>query len=394
MKKHVFYFLAAFSITLFSCQKEAIEGPVQPTTTAEDESYKQFEFEKEGRRVSSGLNSNSALKIMTFNVYGAIKSELVDFRDNYLNGDENVLCLQEVSNVGEVLEVFQSGPSHRNEDAVSAFPYYQSVENYTDKNFWGVRKRNNVVVLSKFPIVRQNSKLIQKDPGGDRWRRHAQYVRLKVSNTKSINLFHYHNTYNWHNNSSQSEKAGMVSFKAWVEQILGTSLSTSTPDVYLTGDFNLSSSLCKPILGNSLNYSSYFVDYVVSTNASISGNGNITVPASMSDHRPVWASFNSVSTNRYYALHRVVRVYEHSNFNGRVAAFEVGTFNDITNFQTLPGNIDFWNDRISSIISGGYVKLQAWEHNSQSGTKWCLPNVSGCNSSNFNDKISSIKVTN
>lgn len=395
MKQHAFYLLAAFSITLFSCQKEPVEGPVQPAANSPVGSVEEYGMEAEGRRISSALNKNEDLKIVTFNVHGATKAELIDFRDTYLDDDVNIICLQEVDDRDEVLEVFQSGSSHRNEDGLTSFPYFQRVENYTQKNFWGNRKYTNLMVLSKFPIVKQSFKMVQQDPNVDRWYRHAQYVRLKVNNTKSIDLFHYHNTYDPNHSSTnfQYEKSGMTSFKSWVESIIGTSLSTSTPDVYLTGDFNLGLNDTKNILGTGLDYAMYKVDYVVSTDASISSKGQYNVPAAMSDHNPVWAEFSSETTNRYQALKDVVRMYEHSNFTGRVASFEVGTtYNNIDVDHNVPEAHNFWNDEVSSIRKGGYVNMYAWADNNKQGTKWCFSTTSNCGISNYNDKFSSVQI--
>ncbi len=387
MKKYTFYLVAALTALLFSCQKEPIT-PVNSPTPAEE----QLQVEEYVPRRSSVTEN---LKIVTFNVYGASKSELEDIRDNYFSGDENIICLQEVDDVGEVLDVFNSGPNHRNESSYSSYPYYSSAKNYADKKIFQPRPKNYVMILSKFPIIKQDAKLIQKDPGGDRWRRHGQYVKLKVNTSTNIDLFHYHNTYNWHKNGSEWEKKGMEAFRDWVKSKLGISNLSSRSNLFLAGDFNLKThSHTTTILGSGLNYAYDWVDYVVSTTTSINSE-NWKDGAPISDHDLQWAEFN-MSTNRSNALGKVVRVYEHSNFGGRMASFEYGNNPDITNTHALSGDIDFWNDRISSIRVAGGLQLSAWEHNSYNGQVYYWPQInnSGTLSSlGMNDRISSLSVT-
>ncbi|MEM9462403.1 MAG: endonuclease/exonuclease/phosphatase family protein [Myxococcota bacterium] len=329
--------------------------------------------------VAAYSTGDEPLRIVTFNVGGAgdSKSEYEALRGELLDTDR-ILVLQEVQDISGMRSALS-------ED----FPYEYITENYTDKK-WDTgclcrkRKRNNVVVLSRLPIVHQESSLIQTDPGGDKWRRHAQHVRIKVRDDMNISLFHYHNTYNWHENSSQSERSGMESFKDWVESRVG-SLSSSSDKVFMAGDFNLEEDAAKAILGASLTYQSEWVDHVVSTNIS-KADGGVIDGSSISDHDVVWAQFD-LTSNVITAENNVVRLYEHSDFNGQVTAFEQG---DDPNIGTSRG--EWWNDRISSIISGSRVKLHAWEHSNYGGTKWCLPAQDDCGTSNFNDKITALKV--
>jgi len=130
---------------------------------------------------------------------------------------------------------------------------------------FGTNKTGGNAILSKLPIESHECALIQTDPGGDKWERKAQYVRIFIGfENQYLNLFHYHNTYNWHNNNSQSEKSGLEKFQAFV---LGKNVSESEM-IVLMGDFNLSATQSDQILSVDLvpNSQSNWVDYIY-TNA-------------------------------------------------------------------------------------------------------------------------------
>lgn len=381
LKYLVFIFLMVFAI---SCQKE--DRLEQPTTNlASDENFdpnvQTFTPRKSG--------SNQDLKMVSFNTHGASKSELETFRDSYLASDAHVICLQEVSNMNDVRNVFSVG-----NESGGGYPYMKYVQNYT-KEIWVSyfpfrdRKRNHVVILSKFPICAWDIQWIQTDPGGDNWRRNAVYVKLKVNSTSNstVDVFGYHNTYNWGNNSSSSEKSGMTKFKNYVEGKVG-SLSNAN-NVFLIGDFNLGLSSTKNILGSSLNYKYDWVDYVVSTNVSINSSGTYNTAPSISDHDAPWAAF-SLTANTSKALSAVVRLYEHSNFGGDIASFEVGNYSYIGDPHK-----PIWNDRVSSVKVGYLVKLSAWEHSNYGGKVYYWPQINNSGTLHglgMNDKISSLKV--
>lgn len=396
--KRFIYFLPLFVVAfLWACEKdklESLEAPIPMEETGEDLMAETYYPPKS--------NVNQDLKIVSFNTQGATKSEMEDFRDNYMASDVNVLCLQEVSNVNDIKSVFGVG-----NESSGRFPYMTYATNYT-KLLWmwtqgsfmsppwpyRDRKRTSVVILSKFPIVDRDSKIIQTDPAVDEWRRHGQYVRLKVNDNKSIDLFHYHNTYNFGNNNDQYEKSGMTKFKTWVEGIAGPLSSTS--NVFLVGDFNLGNSATVNILGSGLNYKRSWVDYIVSSSTSINTDGTyyttstaISNPA-LSDHNAPWASFN-MTTNVSQALGDVVRLYEHSHFRGEVACFELGSYRSISDVHG-----SWWNDRVSSVRVGSGLQLTAWEHNNYSGKVYYWPQINNSgtlSSRGMNDKISSLKVT-
>lgn len=335
------------------------------------------------------------LKIVSFNTHGEDKSHLESFRDNYLSSDVQVICLQEVANPQDVKDVFKV----YNESG-GGFPYYAEVRNYT-KLLWKMipgtmmtpplpvryRKENYVVILSKLPIVQIDSKHIQTDPAVDEWRRHAVYTRIKVDDSTRIDLFGYHNTYNFGNNASQYEKSGLQSFKNWVESKVGA--LSSAKNTFLVGDFNLGYSSTQNILGSGLNYAYNWVDYVVSTDVSKISSGSYNTAPAISDHDAPWATFN-LSTNLSESLNYVVRLYEHSHFGGAVACLDVKS-------STYIGNLhgDWWNDRVSSVRVGSKLQFVGYEHSHYRGIKYYWPpiNNSGTLSSlGMNDKISSTFV--
>lgn len=376
-------FLALFLLLVLvaACRKDVHEVPFEAIEGVHYEEYDPLE--------KSTVTEN--LKIVTFNTASASKSELQTFL-NLLPSGVNVVCLQEVKNPNDVLEVFSSGKNHRNEGSYSSFPYYSSIKKETTK-FW-VHKDDYQMIVSKFPIVKHDFKHVNTDPHGDKWERYGEYARLKVNSNTSIDLFNYHNT----NRFDGVDKAehGMRVFRTWINQVLGVGsgydLSTRS-NLFIVGDFNLYEfnsqfTTLKSILGNNLSYAKDNLDYVASSETKRS-SGEID-PGAISDHDIVWASYN-ISTNRSNALRNVVRAYEDSNFSGRMASFEKGNFYFLPYTYNIQGDSRYWNDRISSIRVGGSVKLEAYEHSSYNGFVYHLPYQSG--SHGFaNDEFSSFKV--
>lgn len=336
------------------------------------------------------------LKIVSFNTHEEGKSQLESFRDNYLSSDVQVICLQEVVNPQDVKDVFKV----YNESG-GGFPYYAEVRNYT-KLLWQMtpgslmsppypvlrRKELYEIILSKLPIVEVDTKLIQIDPRWDEWHRHAVYARIKVDSHTRINLFNYHNTYNGGANNRQSEKSGLQSFKNWVETKVGP-LSTAT-NTFLVGDFNVNSLQAQNILGSQLHYAVDWVDFVVSTNDQPKSNsGKYNTDPAISDHNAPWASYN-LSTNVSTALDYVARLYEHSNFGGKICSIDLGSSGYIGN---LHGS--WWNDRVSSVKVGSQVQFAGYEHSNYQGKTYYLPSINGSGTLSgmgMNDKISSTFV--
>lgn len=220
-------------------------------------------------------------RIVSYNIHGGkgpngegnFLDNLSAFRD-MLQG-EAILCLQEVE------------PSCWNQ-LKALFPEYQYryFLPQTSTKF-GTNKQGGNAILSQFPVLAHDQHLIQTDPGGDKWERKAQYVKIYIGyDNQYLNLFHYHNTYNWHNNSSASEKAGLEKFVKYVDS---KNVDPSEMTV-LIGDFNLSASQSGIILSTHYtNSASNWVDHIY-TNATILLRGNYnTYENTLSDHNAVWS---------------------------------------------------------------------------------------------------------
>jgi hypothetical protein len=382
-------------LALCSCEGDFLEDhQVIDHQKTEFEAIEGIHFEIDDFQSKSNTTEN--LKIATFNTYGASKSKLQTLKSNLPSG-VNVICFQEIVNVSDIMEVFSSGSSHRNEDSYSSFPYCSVVLNKSTKNRWPMSdKKGYSVIISKFPIIRQSFKLIQRDPHGDKWERIAQYVKLKVNTFTSIDLFNYHNTNRYAGVAPAEE--GIRKFRIFINESLGLSPNStadlnSQHNLFIAGDMNLNASgsqrtFIENTFGTSLSYAAYFVDYVISSEI-YSNAGVVALPA-VSDHDLLWASY-SIPTNRSSAFSNTVRVYEHSRFRGRVATFETGQYPTIINNHPIQDDGSFWNDRVSSIRVGGRVQLYAFEHYNYNGRDYSLPNQSGYGSF-LNDEFSSLKV--
>ena len=224
----------------------------------------------------------SDFRLVTYNVHGGkgpnnegnFQDNLTSFR-GFLQG-ETILCFQEVEPEcwNQLKKIFSDYP-HR---------YYLSQRSTK----FGTNKQGGNAIFSKLPIIDHDQKLVQTDPGGDKWERKAQYVKMFVGHDhQHVHVFHYHNTYNWHENNSASEKAGLQKF---MEYVASKEIPTNEMTV-LIGDFNLNRNQADAIIPTNhfSDAASHWVDHIY-TNASII-NSNIydTYGSSLSDHQAVWA---------------------------------------------------------------------------------------------------------
>ena len=248
---------------MYSCQKIDLnqEFPIDPSSTAV-------------------VVPN--IRLVSYNIHGGkgpagegtLDQNLTAFTE-LLEG-EHIVCLQEVV------------PAEWDK-IKSLFPTYQYryfLPQVTTKNKWKKKGGGNAI-FSKLPILYYDSKLIQTDPGGDRWQRKAQFVKVQVGGQYEVlNLFHYHNTYNWHHDDSQSEKEGLEKFMSYISESI-------QPDdlVVATGDFNLISFDALQIISEPpfTSYVSNWVDYVFSSSPLLEQNFYPTVELELSDHNAVWA---------------------------------------------------------------------------------------------------------
>ena len=107
-----------------------------------------------------------------------------------------------------------------------------------DPKYWEPRPHDHNAVLSKFPFVSTHSQLIQADPGRDQWLRTAEHVRLQIG-AAAIDIFNFHNAYNWFNNDYQYEKSGLVAIRNYVTGLLGVVTVNDGGNLVMGGDFNL-----------------------------------------------------------------------------------------------------------------------------------------------------------
>lgn len=224
----------------------------------------------------------SEFRIVTYNIHGGkgpngegnLRDNLVTF-NAHLQGEE-IVCFQEVvpDCWNDVKSIF------------SDYPHRYFLPQVSTK--FGTNKQGGNAIFSKFPIQSFDQRLIQCDPGGDKWERRAQYVRVYIGNEHQyLNIFHYHNTYNWHENNSESEKSGMEEFVAYAE-------SKSFPESEMTillGDFNLRENQVNGIVNTQFysNSSSNWVDHIYTNSTIINAGFYDTRGAKLSDHQAVWA---------------------------------------------------------------------------------------------------------
>lgn len=225
------------------------------------------------------------VRMATYNIHGGkgpnsegtFDENLTAFRD-LLQG-EDIVCMQEVEpNSWESLKNIFADYPHR---------YY--VEQRSTR--FGTDKAGGNAILSKLPISAHSHAIVNTDPDGDKWERKAQYIKVLVGNEHQyLNLFHYHNTYNWHENNSQAEKQGFRNFLTWV---VSKDISTAEMTVII-GDFNLSSAQCNQILQEDYpelrltKHASNWVDHIYGEGTSVNDDIYQTRNALLSDHNAVW----------------------------------------------------------------------------------------------------------
>ncbi|HAP70440.1 MAG TPA: hypothetical protein DCR04_12085 [Flavobacteriales bacterium] len=252
----------SLALLISSCEKEPLtEFPIDPDGT---------------------LTDVAEFRIVSYNIHGGKgpngEGNLTDNLNSFhamLQG-ESILCLQEVE------------PDCWNQ-LKAIFPEYQYryFLPQTSTKF-GTNKQGGNAILSQFPIEAHDQHLVQTDPGGDKWERKAQYVRIYIGKEhKYLNLFHYHNTYNWHENSSAAEKSGLERYFDYVESKSINPLEMTV----LLGDFNLSSTQSNAIISTSdFPYSqSNWVDHIYSNRLLLMTGEYGTYGNMLSDHNAVWA---------------------------------------------------------------------------------------------------------
>lgn len=232
-------------------------------------------------KIGSELVDLPQLRVVTYNIHGGkgpngegdAYSNLSSFR-SLLQG-EDILCFQEVEpqDWETVKHVF------------SEYPYRYYVTQRSTK--FGTTLIGGNAILSKWPIRSFEYRLIQTDPGGDRWERKALHVTLYVGGDAGFaHLFAYHNTYNWHESDSESERAGFTKFLQYVRE---TDIAQGEITV-LAGDMNLSLPQCSNLMEQAEypHRTSNWVDHIFSDAKLLDAGSYATYEMLLSDHNAVW----------------------------------------------------------------------------------------------------------
>ncbi|MFC0016215.1 Ig-like domain-containing protein [Roseibacillus persicicus] len=243
------------------------------------------------------------IAVLTYNIHGGYgpngqgtpADNLGDFYEDFMQG-EDVLCLQEVGEGSSASDEYQAA-----KDVFSAdYPYsYQTIYEATDRAWYQSALESSLVIFSRYPFVDTHSQLIQIDPQGDEWSRFAQHVVIEVGG-EQINIFNFHNTYNFGDDDYASEKAGMSKFKDYVFDRLDITQWSEAEDdnVVMLGDFNLRNGaayldvtevLDPPVL------TSNGLDHVASVESKSNSGFYAAVAAGLSDHPGIWVTYDFAS---------------------------------------------------------------------------------------------------
>ncbi|MCP5537401.1 MAG: endonuclease/exonuclease/phosphatase family protein [Akkermansiaceae bacterium] len=239
------------------------------------------------------IGASSEFRILTYNIHGGkgpadegdLTTNLTTFRNTLMQG-EDVLCLQEVG-AGNASNTTADWATVKS--IFPDYPYtYQTVNKQT--RYWWSSGVTSIAILSKYPFESTHSQLIQTDPQGDEWERHAQHVQIRVGG-ELVDIFNFHNTYNFFEDDYASEKEGLTKFKNYVLDRLGVASISNAKRLLMLGDFNVRQANVDPILAPP-SRQSHVLDHIAGTPV-FSGGGNYdTVTPDLSDHRAVWVSLD------------------------------------------------------------------------------------------------------
>lgn len=242
------------------------------------------------------MGTSHEFRVLTYNIHGGVgpngegnlAANLATFRDTMMNG-EDVLCLQEVG-AGNSDNVTADWATVK--AAFPDYPYTFQTKNTTTDFIWPWEraKQTSIAILSKHPFESTHSELIQTDPQGDEWERHAQHVQIKVGE-KAVDLVHFHNTYNFFDNEYASEKEGLTKLRDYALERVGADTIAEAERLIMLGDFNVLQANVNTIIGAASRRSNG-LDHITSM-AGFSGAGAYAaVAADLSDHNAVWVSLD------------------------------------------------------------------------------------------------------
>ena len=234
------------------------------------------------------------LRVISYNIHGGKGPDgegtplanLTAFRNNFMQ-NEDVICLQEVDN-GDCWEAVQS--------VFSDYPYrYRTINTTTRYSGFlsSLNKQTSIAIVSKYPFVSTENELIQTDPAEDKWERHAQHVTINIGG-EPVNIFHFHNTYNFNDNDWEYEKSGMTKFRDYVYSQLGISSLSQGGRLVMLGDFNLLQANVATILPTPA-HKWNGRDHISSVPLFSASGHYATVGADLSDHPALWASIDLAS---------------------------------------------------------------------------------------------------
>lgn len=250
-----------------------------------------------GKVINAAARGASAdFRVLTYNIHGGkgwgdtgdLETNLRAFRDNFMNNPD-VLCLQEV---GTTSASQTAADWEKVKQIFSEYPHtFQTVNTTTAPIWpWQERKKTSVAILSKHPFVSTHSQLIQTDPQADKWERNAQHVQIMVG-AEIVDIFNFHNTYNFFDNDYASEKAGLEKFKTYVLGRMGVASIAAARRLLVLGDFNVYEWHVNAILAPPSRLSNR-LDHIAGTAAYSGGWIHATRDAGLSDHNAVWGTFD------------------------------------------------------------------------------------------------------
>ncbi len=222
---------------------------------------------------------DNELIVVNYNIHGGhgnLDKNIRAFKA-MLNGSEQILCFEEV-NIGNE-EVIKS--------IFSEYSYsYYTIQKGTKFYWpWETRKKAGNFIISKLPIIQSANEVIQIDPGGDKWERKAQHLTLKLNEQSDeyLELFHYHNTYNWDKDNFKSEKEGMLKFVEFINRRLGENGMQNGKSYVVAGDVNLIGEDAVKAVPAPFVYGRWR-DYQYSNRSMIDNYWLKTIEANISDH--------------------------------------------------------------------------------------------------------------
>lgn len=237
---------------------------------------------------------HDAFKVVTYNLHGGHGNAEYNLQrfNELLDGDEHVLCLQEIK--PDIWPLVQ--------DVFIDYPYSQIVWRQTTDalGLFESPQKEGGAIFSKLPFLSVQERLVQIDPAGDMWERKAGFVTVQGGQTLDDEIFIgcYHNTYNFDDDDFASEQAGMRKFRDISLEEMGiTALDVNKPYV-LAGDFNLYEDKVSAIMNDVPFHYSVWRDHIVSNIPMLNVRQINAVEQGISDHDALLVTLDIDVSNR------------------------------------------------------------------------------------------------